>query len=49
MKDDYFKNLVSTLTRLSNYLGDKPWFTGSKVNTITVQPRAYRLGGTWVY
>jgi hypothetical protein len=32
MKDEYFKNLQTTLKNLSEFLGEKEWLTGSEVN-----------------
>ena len=31
MKEDYFKNVKTTLKRVSDFLGDKPWFVGKEV------------------
>ena len=31
MRDDYIKNVKDTLKRLSDYLSEKTWITGSEV------------------
>ena len=31
MRDDYIKNVKDSLKRLSDYLGEKTWITGSEV------------------
>lgn len=34
MKDDYLKNVVSSLKRFSDYLGEKTWFAGNDVSVV---------------
>ena len=37
MRDDYLKTAKEKIKRFSDYLGEKQWFVGDKVNYVTIR------------